>query len=384
MVRRRNVRRAPFVLLTGLFLALVFGGSRSAADQLSVLAAISPPSAANCSSSSWYLVCFTIPFYPDDKTRHKNGLDSALAGLIDRAVVSVDLAAYDFDLPSIADALIGAQSRGLSVRVVMDSDTLNSSYEATKTAIDKLKAASILMVGDNRSDLMHSKFVIVDKRWIQTGSWNYTDSDTYRLNNNAIFVDSPALADRFTAEFDKMFVKLQFGPKKTASAPAPPVTIDGASIESLFAPKDGVANRIIAKIEAAKKSVRFLTYSFTHDGIGDAVLDRYRAGLIVRGVFDTTGAGSAFSEYGTMKAAGVPVFTDGNPYFMHHKVFILDEETIVTGSFNFSAAADTSNDEDLLIVTDAGLAAAYRAEFDRVFRLASERRLFISPVLIRR
>ena len=70
-----------------------------------------------------------------------------------------------------------------------------------------------------------------------------------------------------------------------------------------------------------------------------------------------------------MKAAGADVLTDGNPYLMHHKVFIIDSQTVIFGSYNFSANAQDDNDENLLIVDDAGMARAFLDEFDRVYAL---------------
>ncbi len=71
-----------------------------------------------------------------------------------------------------------------------------------------------------------------------------------------------------------------------------------------------------------------------------------------------------------MKKAGLDVLQDGNPYVMHHKVFIIDGREVIFGSFNFSENADTSNDENLLIVDDPALAQAFEAEFQRVREVA--------------
>jgi phosphatidylserine/phosphatidylglycerophosphate/cardiolipin synthase-like enzyme len=60
-------------------------------------------------------------------------------------------------------------------------------------------------VGDNRQPIMHNKFTVVDQAVVQTGSWNYTDGDTYHLNNNMIVISSKELAANYTAEFNKMF-----------------------------------------------------------------------------------------------------------------------------------------------------------------------------------
>ena len=71
-----------------------------------------------------------------------------------------------------------------------------------------------------------------------------------------------------------------------------------------------------------------------------------------------------------MKQAGLDVYQDGNPYVMHHKVFVLDGKTTIFGSFNFSDGADRDNDENALIVDDPGFAARYLEEVDRMLALA--------------
>jgi phosphatidylserine/phosphatidylglycerophosphate/cardiolipin synthase-like enzyme len=64
------------------------------------------------------------------------------------------------------------------------------------------------------------------------------------------------------------------------------------------------------------------------------------------------------------------VYQDGNPYVMHHKVFVLDGRTTIMGSFNFSDSADRDNDENLLIVDDPGFASRYLEEVERMLQLA--------------
>ena len=179
---------------------------------------------------------------------------------------------------------------------------------------------------------MLHKFVVVDSSAVWTGSWNLTDGDTYRLNNNAIRIRSRELAQNYTAEFEKMFVQRKFGPTKPKGVPSPRLTIEGVPVENYFAAEDGVAAHVIERINAAERSIQFLAFSFTHDGIGSAVIARAKAGVKVRGVFETTGSQTQFSEYGPMKRAGLEVYTDGNPYVMHHKVFVLDARTVIFGS----------------------------------------------------
>lgn len=321
--------------------------------------------------TDWYELRFTNPKYPDNKANHTGGLDTYLVSLINRATRTLDVAAYDFDLQNVAEAIAAAKSRGVLVRMITDSDTVANKKDAEiQTALAKIRNAGIVIVEDNRGPIMHHKFTVVDREWIQTGSWNYTTGDTYRLNNHMIIIRNRELANNYTVEFEKMFVKKQFGPTKDKGVPNPVLTIGGARVQNYFAPEDGVANKLVDTIKTARQSVYFMAFSFTSDPIAAAMLEKAQAGLKVGGVFETTGSNTQFSEFNKMKAAGLEVYTDGNPYVMHHKVIIIDERTVVLGSFNFSDNADKSNDENTLIIDDPNLARAFKQEYDRIAELA--------------
>jgi phosphatidylserine/phosphatidylglycerophosphate/cardiolipin synthase-like enzyme len=92
--------------------------------------------------------------------------------------------------------------------------------------------------------------------------------------------------------------------------------------------------------------------------------------VAVRGVFETTGSETQFSEYGALRAAGLDVRQDGNPLLMHHKVIIIDESIVIFGSYNFSANAEEDNDENVLIVHDPVFAGAFVSEFAKVYAQA--------------
>jgi phosphatidylserine/phosphatidylglycerophosphate/cardiolipin synthase-like enzyme len=322
-------------------------------------------------AGDWYEVYFTDPKYPDrPETRH-GGVDERFVAFLDSAQRSLDLAIYDFDLDSAADALVRAKGRGVAVRMVIDTDTLNNTRDAEiQRAIGKVRQAGIPIVGDSRQAIMHNKFVVRDGEEVWTGSWNFTTGDTYRLNNNAARLRSVQLAENYAAEFRKMFDARQFGPNKPAGVPNPQLTIGGVRIENYFAPEDRVSPRIIAHIREAQRSIRFMAFSFTHDGIGQALREKAQAGVSVVGVFERTGSETQFSEFGKLKQAGLEVYQDGNPYAMHHKVFIIDDVKVIFGSYNFSDGADRDNDENLLVVTDAAFARPFIQEFDRILAAA--------------
>ena len=319
---------------------------------------------------SWYQLFFNTPRYPDKAEYHQGGIDAQLVDFINSATKTVDIAIYDFDLQNVAEALANAAGRGVRVRMVTDTDTLTNQNKQIQRAFAAVKGANIPIVDDQRPANMHNKFVVVDNQALWTGSWNFTDGDTYRLNNNAIRISSPELAQNYTLEFEKMFGQRLFGPAKPASMHDPVLQIGGVRVENYFAPENKVASRVSARLKQAKQSIHFLAFSFTNDTIGKAVQDAFKAGVQVSGVFETTGSETQFSEYGKFKRLKMDVLQDGSPYAMHHKVFIIDGTTVIFGSFNFSDNADQDNDENLLIVDDPQMAQAFEAEFQRIREVA--------------
>jgi phosphatidylserine/phosphatidylglycerophosphate/cardiolipin synthase-like enzyme len=328
------------------------------------------PSSSPAAVNPFYEIYFTTPTYPDKPENRHGGIDEHYVQFVDAATKTLDVADYDFDLENVAQAMARAKARGVRIRMVTDSDTLDSKDAAVKKALAILTDASIPIVGDERNPIMHDKFSVRDGEEIWTGSWNYTTGDTYRLNNNAVRMRSPALAMMYTKEFEYMFVEKRFGPSRPKVSPNPPVDVGGMTVQLLFSPDNGVAARLAERISQAQTQIRFLAFSFTQDGMGQAVINRAKAGVKVAGVFEKTGSETKFSEYGTMKQAGLEVYQDGNPYVMHHKVFVIDGKTTIFGSFNFSDGADTDNDENCLIVDDPSFASKFLEETDRMLALA--------------
>jgi phosphatidylserine/phosphatidylglycerophosphate/cardiolipin synthase-like enzyme len=318
-------------------------------------------------------VYFTSPSNSEDKAEHRGGLAAILAADLTEARSKVDVAAYDFDLESVAQALVDAHERGVQVRMVTDSDN------AKESAVRQLKRAGVPIVEDKREAIMHHKFVIIDEKVVWTGSWNLTENGTYRNDNNAVRIESDLLAENYTVEFEEMFTDHKFGPDSAFNTPHRQVTIEGTGseggirIESYFAPEDAVADRVLELVKDARKSIRFLAFSFTDDRIGQAVKNQDKAGLKVQGVFEKRGSDTEYSEYGRMDRARprLDVLLDGNPYVMHHKVFILDNKTVILGSFNFTANANDYNDENILFIHDRDIAAQFRAEFERIYEQAA-------------
>jgi phosphatidylserine/phosphatidylglycerophosphate/cardiolipin synthase-like enzyme len=315
-------------------------------------------------------VFFTTPSltYPDKPLqRPASPLLQAVISDLDAARTSVELASFDFDIVEVTDALLHANRRGVIVRLIVDSENLGTPEVAEQAG--RLQRAGVAVHFDRREPFMHNKFVVVDGMVAWTGSWNLTTNDTYRNNNNMLRFVSRQLAADYTHEFEQMF-EGNFGTSKRSATPYPQVRLGVARVEVYFSPEDGVAKHVLQRIAVAKKSIYFMTFSYTADATADAMVAKVKAGLPVRGVFEMQNAGGSGADFNRLRQGGVDVLQDGNCYILHHKVIVIDERTVITGSYNFTGSAEKDNDENLVIVDDPELAHAYLEEFERVYAQA--------------
>ncbi len=348
-----------------VFSAATGGGSAVPGDATAT-AAGAANATATPAMENWYQLYFTSPAYPDTAANRpaRSVADPVIAGIAS-ARFTVDAATYEFDLPAMTEALIAAHKRGVTVRLVTDTDTMD------QDSVHSVAAAGIPVVEDHKSAIMHDKFVIVDSAGVWIGSWNFTENDTYRNNNNLIGIAAPEMVANYKAEFNEMFEQREFGAGSPANTPYPQFTVSGALIENYFSPDDGVARHILAAIQSATRSIYFAAFAFTRDDFSQALIERAGAGVSVQGVYESrqVAAGSDQS-HNALNGAGLPVLEDGNAYAMHHKFMIIDGSVVVTGSYNFTKAAEQSNDENVLIIHDPAIAAQYLKEFAKVWRQA--------------
>ena len=315
-----------------------------------------------------FSVYFTQPDNSSSGT-FRGGPDLDLVKCIDGAKVSVDVALLKLNLWSVRDALIDANRRGISVRVVIDSDHMD------EKEIQELTETGIPVLGDQRERLMHHKFVVVDRNDVWTGSMNLTLSDVYRNNNNLIHITSPDLAKNFTTEFEEMFIANRFGDESLANTPYPIVYVNGVRIENCFSPDDDCGSWIVSLIDNAQKSIYFLTFSFTSDEIANAMIRGAKRGVLISGVFDKSQYHqNQGTEFDKLDAAGLDVRLSENEHSMHHKVIIIDSRIVITGSYNFTYSAENWNDENLLIIYSPEIAGLYQEEYQKIYRLTNKKK----------
>jgi phosphatidylserine/phosphatidylglycerophosphate/cardiolipin synthase-like enzyme len=324
-------------------------------------------------TTKWWEVYFTDPQTINNPDVIAGSIEERLIQFINNAQTSIHIASFEFSLTPVAEALIAAKNRGVDVKWVTDDENgLKYDIQPGRGQFALLTGAGIEVKDDaGRSALMHNKFWIFDQQVTWTGSTNITINGVFKQNNNVLVVRSPEIAFIFEREFQEMW-NGQFGPRAPSTMNNQWAVLGGTPIQVIFSAEDHALSNLIALVKDAKLDIRFLSFSFTDYPLAQAMIDRSKAGVDVKGVFETYGSTGTGSELKTFWCAQVPARQDGNGSFLHDKIIIIDNSIVVTGSLNYSTNADESNEENVVIVDNAEIAALYLQEFDKLWNQAHD------------
>lgn len=143
------------------------------------------------------------------------------------------------------------------------------------------------------------------------------------------------------------------------------VNLRDTPVSVYFSPRGGAQQAIVDAIDKAKQTIYVQAYSFTSAPIAKALVDASRRGVKVEAVLDKSQRKATYTGATFLKNEGIPVWIDDKHAIAHNKVMIIDGATVITGSFNFTKAAEEKNAENLLIIRDPGLAKLYMDNWDR-------------------
>lgn len=208
------------------------------------------------------------------------------------------------------------------------------------------------------SGLMHHKFCVVNDTLLLSGSYNPTDNGE-RNRNNLLLISSPTLARNYKAELGYL-LSGESGRVRHV------VLLSGIRIENYFCPRDSCEEHVLEALAAANSSVRYMTYSFTSDAIGELLLQKGREGVFVEGVCD----GGQLNDYNECERLGARIYD--RPELLHHKVFIIDERIVITGSYNPTASGNERNNENVLIIHSEEVAQEFLTEYAAVQAFAAQ------------
>jgi phosphatidylserine/phosphatidylglycerophosphate/cardiolipin synthase-like enzyme len=136
-----------------------------------------------------------------------------------------------------------------------------------------------------------------------------------------------------------------------AQQQAPPQTgTDRGSVQVYFSPKGGGTEAVARELNGARRVVRVQAYSFTSQPIARALVEAKKRGVDVEVVVDKSQRGERYTAADFTANQDIPTFVDDRHAIAHNKVILIDGETILTGSFNFTKAAEERNAENLLVI----------------------------------
>jgi phosphatidylserine/phosphatidylglycerophosphate/cardiolipin synthase-like enzyme/DNA/RNA endonuclease YhcR with UshA esterase domain len=322
-----------------------------------------------------------------------NTIDDTLIAYIDRAKYSIDMAIYHYDLykiSNISEALNNAHSRGVTVRVVYQaSDEGDEAYIVNEDI--KLLNAEIGKIESKTGDdygIMHNKFLVFDAyssdpddALVWTGSTNFTDNQLHYDANNVIIIQDKSLAIAYTLEFNEMFgsdgdqpidTLAKFGPFKTDNTPHEFI-IGGSRVECYFSPSDGTTKHIKKGIESAESDLEIACMLITRSDLGRAVAAQSNSGIDAKVIENTYDQWNDYVADIMIDELDENFKTNGEGGNMHHKYMIADQSNsssdpfVLTGSHNWTNAAETKNDENTLIVHDPVVVNQYFQDFTARF-----------------
>lgn len=327
-----------------------------------------------------------------------NAIDDTLIAYINRAQQSIDIMVYNLGsaagISDMAGAINQAYLNGKSVRVIYNEDTGNAGVSELLPNIPKL--ISPVPQFPNGHGLMHNKVFIFDAfsanpnlPLVWTGSTNLTTQQVNTDPNNVIIVQDQSLARAYTMEFEEMWGSNDitpnannsfFGPFKKDNTPHV-FNIGGRRVECYFSPSDGVNNRILEAINESSNDLIVNTMLITRNDLVDAIVQQKNTGTDVMVMVNHQNEGNMQNQYNTLLSNlsyRIITFSEiPQSGTLHHKLMIGNTKSnnnpfVLTGSHNWSTAAEVRNDENTLVVYDANIANQYYQEFmGRLDALAS-------------
>jgi phosphatidylserine/phosphatidylglycerophosphate/cardiolipin synthase-like enzyme len=329
--------------------------------------------------------------------------DAVMARLISflrAARTSLEIAVYDMRFSDSLRAQLVAALReraegGVQIRFCFDGDKpLRPDVAAGQDPAPPGTSAFIQSLGYPwrriaGMKLMHSKFIIRDRASVWTGSLNLTDDAFTLMENNVVALDSPALARFYVRDFEELWEKENF--EHTGNIRTDPVTLTYANqpvtARVMFSPGCGseIDAEIARRVRSAKRRIRICSLLINSGTLIGELGDLLRTGRVqVDGIYDRTQMTEVYRQWQEVPSnrwkigalheivtrAGL-VGKDSTPYspsgrhdFMHNKVLVIDD-TVITGSYNFSRSAQF-NAENILFLESPALAETYSAYIDHL------------------
>lgn len=295
---------------------------------------------------------------------------------------SLDYCCYNSSRPDVVQALLDCNDRGVRIRVVTDDLRLDDAW------VSDLRQEGIAVwsdsVGPNPSNYMHNKFAVRDlsdsdstndRLWVAS----YNPNAGELRADCALEIPHTGICRAYRTEFEQMWggagtrpapESARFHTAKTDRLASHHFELGPIRVEVYFGPQDRVVDTVAARARRTSEHLMFGVLSFTHDGLGDAMVELRQRGTWVGGVIDRSGVLGQGSEFEKLVQAGIPVYPDSVRFgegILHEKLMVIDSILTIAGSANWSNSANEWSDENLIVLSDRRIAARFLAELHKRF-----------------
>ncbi|WP_164863427.1 phosphatidylserine/phosphatidylglycerophosphate/cardiolipin synthase family protein [Agromyces sp. LHK192] len=312
---------------------------------------------------------------PDD-------LDRAIREFIEGADHSLAIAVQEIDSRPIAEAIVAARQRKVKVRIIVEGDYLTEekavadpwtgrgAHDENREILSALLKTRVDVVSDLNPKIFHQKFIVRDSgksgAAVLTGSTNFTRTDTGtnavtgagagQNLNHVVILHGQRAATQYLREFDRMRSGTFGALHDRVEASPSEFGLPKLRVKPLFAPRHGPEMEIMKQMLKSKQRIDFAMFTFAQSSGIDDTMIRLRPTLgSIRGVLDRDQGAAEWAATTGLGAGGVELFANrrgSGVRKLHHKLMVIDERLTIVGSFNYTAPANTLNDENIVVLGD--------------------------------
>ena len=306
------------------------------------------------------------------------------------AKTSLHVAAYDFNMKTLADLLVEKKRQGVYVELLLEKN--NYFKLSSREALSTLAKNGIKIIKDARSGLMHNKYIVRDGKSVLTGSLNFTHNGFFHNYNDLLIIHSQDLAEAYLKNYimltDK-YHRRKYGKNYRQITRSIKIN-ETESVLPLFSlGVDNITDHLSREISQTRQQINFLIFAFSSRKISGYFEKQLLKQVKVRGIFDdsfeTVNITKSWQAvpFQALWKKGADVKYDNEANRVHHKLMLLDKRKVITGSFNFSLNAIRNNNENLLIIDSKKLNAQYQKRFEEIWKKSPNQTEFEKYIILR-
>ena len=282
------------------------------------------------------LVAVPSVFFTDDGRAVQRILN-----VLEDAQEEVILVSYSLDETEIMKCLNHLERRGVRIEVMIDDSTVDRAFA---------KSPEFEIRSDTAAALVHSKFLVVDRQVVVFGTGNFTEGSLREDSNSFLVFESPSVAELFLRYFEAIETGVSLD------------EVNIGNIDFYLCPSQEARKRVIKELMGARREICFAMFAFTDPEILAALKFCASNGVRVTGIVDSWNEDSPLREYLT---SGMEV-DEGGAVTIHDKTFVVDGETVITGSANASLSGWGKNREVVAIIDSRELAKEFVNHFEYI------------------